>query len=96
MHTMHPRCSTAPPTMTDHLPMWHGWAVLPVPTQQYGGLMPAPRGFGVDVFIGAARDIGDHTTRELAAAMADCSDYQVTDPHGLAAVEVRLAALLGR
>ncbi|MEU2428691.1 hypothetical protein ABZ611_04075 [Streptomyces sp. NPDC007861] len=98
VHTTHLRRSTTPPTVTYRLPVWHGWAALPVPTQEYGGLTRAPRGFRARIVISDARDIGDHTARELAAALTDCSDYQVhgTDPHGLAAVAGLLAALLGR
>ncbi|MHC0431585.1 hypothetical protein ACX6XY_15575 [Streptomyces sp. O3] len=98
VHTTHPRRSTAPPTLTYRLPVWHGWAVLPDPTREYGGLTPTPPGLRARVVIGDAREIADHTARGLAAALADCSGYQVhgTDPYGLAAVSGVLAVLLGR
>lgn len=98
MQTTHAHRSTAAPTITYRLPVSHGWAVLPLPTRELGGLTPTPRGFRARVAIGDARDIGTHTARELAAALADCANYQVhgTDPHGLATVTAVLAALLGR
>ncbi|MEV7382102.1 hypothetical protein [Streptomyces lydicus] len=98
VHTTHPRRTAPPPTMTYRLAVWHGWAVLPSPTREYGGLTRIPPGFRARVVIGDAHDVGDHTARELAAALADCSHYQVhgTDPHGLAAFAGLLAARLGR
>jgi hypothetical protein len=98
MQATHPRRFAAPPTMTYRLPVSHGWAVLPAPTRELGGLTPTPRGFRARVSIGDACEIGDHTARELAAALANCAGYQVygTDLYGLAAVESALAALLGR
>ncbi|QDQ13127.1 hypothetical protein [Streptomyces spectabilis] len=98
MQITHTRRPTTSPTMTYRLPVWHGWAALPAPTREYGGLTPVPFGFRADVHIGAARDIGDQAARELAAVLADCSDYQVhgTNPYGLAIVAGRLAVLLGR
>ncbi len=98
VQTTHRRRSAASPTMTYRLSVWHGWATLPDPTREYGGFTPAPRGFRARIVIGNARDIGEYAARELAAVLAGCSGYQVqgTDPHGLAAVEAALAALLGR
>ncbi|WP_438488076.1 hypothetical protein [Streptomyces sp. S186] len=98
MHSTHPHQTLAPPTMTYCLPVWHGWAVLPTPTREYDGLTPTPRGFRARVFIRDARDVHEHTARELSAALAHCSDYRVhgTDPHGLATAVGLLAALLGR
>ncbi len=86
------------PTMSYHLPVSHGWAVLPDATREFGGLTSVPDGFRARLFIGDARDIDEYTARTLAAVLAHCAGYRVhgTDPHGLGAVTGTLHALLGR
>ncbi|MER6527652.1 hypothetical protein [Streptomyces sp. NPDC001508] len=96
MQSTHPYPRTAPPTTAYHLSTRHGWVSLPDPTREFGGLTPVPYGYRANIWIGDARDIDEHTARQLAAALVGCAFYSVrgADREGLDAVCGALAFLI--
>lgn len=77
MHPTHPNSAAPRSVITYRLPARHGWAVLPDPTREHGGLVPAVAGVRAEVNIGAARDMDAQTAARLAAVLGPCHAYDV-------------------
>lgn len=96
MHCTHTTIPTARNVVIYRLHVHHGWAVLPEPTREHGGITPAPAGVNAEVYIGAARDMDPHTAERLAVVLAECDVYDVIgeDMGGMILVTRALNAVL--
>ncbi|MFF3326104.1 hypothetical protein [Streptomyces sp. NPDC002889] len=68
------------------LPTLYGAVYMPGPTQQYGGILPYPRGTVLRIDIGDARGCTDEVAALIVGALLDCAEIEVigTDPDGVA------------
>lgn len=77
MHCTHTSDPFARPVINYRLHVRHGWAVLPQPTREHGGLVPPLPGFCAKLEIGAARDMDAPTAERLATLLAACDSFHV-------------------